>query len=87
MLLDVYPDGSFDCVICDFGYASVIGETRPEVKGFDVPTNTGLTPKFAAPEVTTSIVIVSYFTLLTRCLYGNKPILIHHGWYHWQTKK
>ena len=58
ILFDILPDGTFDCVICDFGYASVIGEIRPEVKGFDVPTNTGYTIKFVAPEVRAFLVNV-----------------------------
>ena len=60
VLLEIKADQTFKCIICDFGYATVIGTERVNatgqlrggvVKGLDRPENCGLTTQYAAPEV------------------------------------
>ena len=40
-----------ECVITDFGYASIIGDNVPVARGMTMPINWGLTIPYAAPEV------------------------------------
>ena len=52
VLIDILPDLSFDCVICDFGFANFLEDGRRQlVAGMKAPTVTGITPRYAAPEV------------------------------------
>ena len=51
MLVDVGPDGTFDCVICDFGFANFIGDKRTLTSGLKVPSTTGISIRYAAPEL------------------------------------
>jgi serine/threonine protein kinase len=50
VLLDSQADGFFTCVICDFGFANVIGDER-KVRGMTTPENVGITIRYSAPEV------------------------------------
>ena len=55
ILMDHLPDGRFDCVICDFGFASLVGDSQDRVvSGLNVPTTTGITFRYCAPEVKSS---------------------------------
>jgi serine/threonine protein kinase len=52
ILMDINPDLTFNCVICDFGFANFTLESqRSCVAGFSKPTTIGITYKYAAPEV------------------------------------
>jgi serine/threonine protein kinase len=50
VLIDVRSDGNFNCVICDFGSASVLGDA-PKVQGFSAPEKLEFTVRYTPPEV------------------------------------
>ena len=59
-MIDVKTDMSFNCVICDFGFANFIGnggdgkesDQHSMAKGMRIPTTNGISIRYAAPEVT-----------------------------------
>lgn len=55
ILVEVSEDGSFWCAICDFGFASICGGSRPVAKGINVPKTVGITVRYSAPEVFTHL--------------------------------
>lgn len=58
VLLDVFDDMQYNCVISDFGFSSIIGRvdgSRREVSGLSMPQNAGITVRYAAPEVQLTI--------------------------------
>ena len=42
---------SFTCLICDFGFAHFLGDGLSVVSGLRTPKTTGLTYRYAAPEL------------------------------------
>jgi serine/threonine protein kinase len=45
-------DDQYRCAICDFGFANFSADAKTNiVKGLKKPTNTGITPRYAAPEL------------------------------------
>ena len=52
ILIDVMPDLTFNCVICDFGFANFVNDGKRQlVAGMKAPNAVGLTLRYAAPEV------------------------------------
>ena len=54
VLIDLKSDRSFNCVICDFGFANFINESgsdRTVASGLRVPKTNGISVRYAAPEV------------------------------------
>ncbi len=52
MLLDVRSLSDFNFVICDFGFADYAPDAGKQVvAGMKRPSNAGITPRYAAPEV------------------------------------
>ena len=90
MLLDVAPDQSFKCVICDFGFASIIGhKPRNLVQGLDRPQNAGLTAAYSSPELYSRVFLgratsSEYDKLVDVYAYGMtmfEVITQSYGWY------
>ena len=53
-MIEVNNDLTFNCVICDFGFANFIGEvldTKGLAAGLRVPETLGFSVRYAAPEV------------------------------------
>ena len=50
-MIDVYPDGRFDCVICDFGFSNIVGTERTIVAGLYLPKTNGISVRYASPEL------------------------------------
>ena len=51
ILWEMLRDGSLNFCICDFGFASLVGESRKIVSGLQVPKSVGITVRYTAPEV------------------------------------
>lgn len=54
VLIDMKSDRTFNCVICDFGFANFIndpGADRTVASGLRVPKTNGISVRYAAPEV------------------------------------
>jgi serine/threonine protein kinase len=51
ILWERLEDGSLNFCICDFGFASLVGESRAIVSGLQVPKSVGITVRYTAPEV------------------------------------
>ena len=51
ILMEFYPDESFNCLICDFGNSKAIGASRSAVHGLEAPESLGFSVRFTAPEV------------------------------------
>ena len=44
-------DGGLNFCVCDFGFASLVGEERKIVSGIQIPNSIGITIRYTAPEV------------------------------------
>ena len=52
VLIDVNGDGTFNCAICDFGFANFTKESGKQfVSGLEKDNALGISPRYAAPEV------------------------------------
>jgi serine/threonine protein kinase len=54
ILIEKLEDHSMRCIICDFGFAAMIGSDKGRkitVSGLQTPENGGFTPNYAAPEL------------------------------------
>ena len=51
MLWERLSDGSLNFCICDFGFASLVGDSRDIVSGLRVPKTVGVSVRYTAPEV------------------------------------
>lgn len=54
-MVELKNDGNFDCVICDFGFANFISDEKDNfsfASGMRIPNTTGISIRYAAPEVT-----------------------------------
>lgn len=57
-MIDQLPGDNFEftCVICDFGFANFVNDSeRKLVAGFRKPLSSGITIRYAAPEVSNCI--------------------------------
>ena len=73
VLLAMKDDEIEYCVICDFGFAMVLGAERKVVQGINRPELGGFTSQYASPEVRgREENLNSLFTcyVLFRCLVG-----------------
>ena len=56
VLVDIRSFSDYNFLICDFGFADYAPEAgRQVVAGMKRPSNTGITPRYAAPEVSKSM--------------------------------
>ena len=52
VLVDIRSSLDYNFVICDFGFADYAPEANKQVvAGMKRPSNVGITPRYAAPEV------------------------------------
>ena len=51
MLWERLSNGSLNFCICDFGFASLVGDSRDIVSGLRVPKTVGVSVRYTAPEV------------------------------------
>ena len=51
MLWERTSDGGLNFCICDFGFASLVGESRNVISGLQIPKAVGITIRYTAPEV------------------------------------
>lgn len=50
--MDVKSNLTFNCVICDFGFANFVADSkRVLVSGLKKPSTAGITARYASPEV------------------------------------
>ena len=68
VLIETLPDKSYRCVICDFGFAMVIGTERKVVAGINRPELGGFTSHYASPEASNIITLPEkYMKFSCRC--------------------
>ena len=74
VLVEVYEEFNYNCVICDFGYANIIGDEELAdslVKGLEKPKAVGITTQYASPEVRKSKLVTIVCThLLYICIFS-----------------
>ena len=77
ILLDLFPDNTFNCVICDFGLASFINDEknlRTFVSGFKAPNLVGITVRYASPEASYKLHFFQSFKDLNSVVVGNRSV-------------
>jgi hypothetical protein len=51
VLVEIDKNLTFNCVVCDFGYASFVDGTRTFVAGVSKPKSIGISTRYASPEL------------------------------------
>ena len=77
ILLDIFPDNTFKCVICDFGLASFINDEknlRTFVSGFKAPNLIGITVRYASPEASYKLHFFQSLKGLNSVVVGNSSV-------------
>jgi serine/threonine protein kinase len=54
-LIEIFPNGIYSAVICDFGFANIVGTAEDMqsriASGLEVPNKAGITAQYASPEL------------------------------------